>query len=45
VPIPDPSVLRSTASVKRLSSSERRDRFLQELSQRMEDRFMPDEEV
>lgn len=39
---PDSAMLASTASMKRLSSSERRDRFLQQLSQRIEDRFNPD---
>lgn len=39
---PDSAQLAATASMKRLSSSERRDRFLQQLSQRIEDRFNPD---
>ena len=41
--IPDPSMLAATASMKRLSSSERRERFFVQLSQRMEDRFMPED--
>ena len=38
----DRSLDPSAASTKRLSSSERRDRFFQQLSQRMEDRYLPD---
>lgn len=45
VPVPTSSgaaLLASTASMKRLSSSERRGRFLELLSQRIEDRLNPD---
>jgi hypothetical protein len=41
--IPDPAMLAATASMKRLSSSERRERFFVQLSQRMEDRYLPDD--
>jgi hypothetical protein len=41
--VPNPAVLAANASVKRLSSSERRDRFFVQLSQRMEDRYVPED--
>lgn len=39
---PDVTLQASSASMKRLSSSERRSRFLDQLSQRIEDRLNPD---
>ena len=41
-PVSSAALLASTVSMKRLSSSERRGRFLEQLSQRIEDRLNPD---